>query len=321
MATEPPLPVRAILLVTPQTKAQQDVFKEKERAPPTDSHLNAEQKLPATGLHHVPPVSLRLPIPAAIMVVDFPQEVVDEIIDRLADDEVTRVASLRGCSLISSQWPYRSQKHLFHKIRFTNINFLKWCERIRPGNDGPSLHVAILHYHTTLKESKRLVDGHRHLSSFTNLQKLHLREASLHGLTDEELSMCFKEMGCSVRSVSLRACKMTINDLASFVCQFTKLERLSIIDPIIPNAVFEDSVELPVFGGILELRYMLTDRGTRDFVHQLPLLPLAFHTVVLEAIHISLSAPISDLLATCRETLTRVDIRDRAFSYRSRKDD
>lgn len=113
---------------------------------------------------------------------------------------------------------------------------------------------------------------------------------------------------------------MTINDLASFVRHFIKLERLSIIDPIVYSSVLDDSVELPVLGGVLELRYMFTDRGTRDFIHQLPLLPLAFHTVVLKGTHISLSAPISELLATCCETLTRVDIRDRAFGCCSWKD-
>jgi hypothetical protein len=60
----------------------------------------------------------------------------------------------------------------------------------------------------------------RHLSSFTNLQKLHLRATPIHGFTEEELSMCFKQMGRSVRSVSLRACKMTINDLVSFMRSF-----------------------------------------------------------------------------------------------------
>ena len=57
---------------------------------------------------------------------------------------------------------------------------------------------------------------------------------------------------------------------------------------------------------------MFVGRDIWDFIHQLSLLPLAFHTVVLEGIHMSLLAPINELLATCRETLTRVDIRDRA---------
>ena len=104
---------------------------------------------------------------------------------------------------------------------------------------------------------------------------------------------------------------MTINDLVSFMRQFVKLERLSIIDPIVYNSALDDSVELPILGGALELRYMFSGRDIWDFIHQLSLLPLAFHTVVLEGVHISLLAPINELLATCRETLTRIDIRDR----------
>lgn len=103
---------------------------------------------------------------------------------------------------------------------------------------------------------------------------------------------------------------MTINDLASLIRYFGKLERLSIIDPIVYNSVLDDSADFPIFSGVLELRYMFVGRDIWDFIHQLSLLPLAFHTVVLEGIHISLLAPINELLATCRESLTRIDIRD-----------
>jgi len=249
------------------------------------------------------------------MAIEFPQEIVDEIVDHLADDKTTRAASLQDCSLVSSQWLYRSQKHLFQKMWFTDASFPRWCEEIRPGDSGPSLHVTVLHYHANFTEAGQLAKHHNHLSSFTNLQKLHLRATPIHGFTEEELSMCFKQMGYSVRSISLRACKMTINDLVSFVRHFVKLERLSIIDPIVYDSTLDDSVESPVLGGVLELRYMFVGRDIWDFIHQLSLLPLAFHTVVLEGIHISLLAPINELLATCRETLTRIDIRDRAFSY------
>ena len=251
------------------------------------------------------------------MATKFLQEIVDEIIDCLADDKTTRAASLRGCSLVSSQWLYRSQKHLFRKIRFTDATFSQWCREIRPGDGGPSPHVTILHYHADYSQAlaMRLAERHRHFSSFTNLQKLHLREIPIHDFTDEELSMCFKQVGYSVRSVSLRACEMTINDLVSFVRHFIKLERLSIIDPFVysSSTTLDDSTELPILGGVLKLGCLLHQGEVLNFTHQLSLLPLAFHTVILEATDITMSAPINRLLAKCREALTRVDIRDRAF--------
>jgi len=253
------------------------------------------------------------------MTTEFSQEIVDEIIDHVAADktETTRVVSLQGCSLVSSQWLYRSRKYLFHEMRFTNVRFSKWCDAVRPGDGGPSPHVAILDYHAgfDFTEARQLAQHHRHLSSFTNLQEFHLRATPVYCFTEGELSMCFKQMGRSVRSVSLPACEMTVNELVSFVRHFVKLERLSIIDPIAHSAVLDDSVEFPTLSGVLELQYLFVGQGRWDFVHQLSLLPLTFHTVVLEAIHISLLAPINELLATCRETLKRVDIRDRAFSY------
>lgn len=104
---------------------------------------------------------------------------------------------------------------------------------------------------------------------------------------------------------------MTINHLVSFIRHLVKLEQFSLINPIVYDSALDDSVKFPVLSGILELRYMFVGRDTWDFIHQLSLLPLAFHTVVLEGIHINLLAPINELLASCRETLTRIDIRDR----------
>jgi len=249
------------------------------------------------------------------MVVEFPQEIVDEIVDHLADDKATRAASLQDCALVSSQWVFRSQKHLFQKMWFTDSSFSKWRNEILPGDGGPSAHVTVLHYHANFTEAGQFAKHHVHFSSFINLQKLHLRATPIHGFTEEELSMCFEQIGRSVRSVSLRACKMTINDLVSFLRHFVKLERLSIIDPVVYSSILDDLVESSVPGGVLELRYMFVGRDVWDFIHQLSLLPLVFHTVVLEGIHISLLVPVNELIATCSETLTRIDIRDRAFSY------
>ena len=250
-----------------------------------------------------------------MMAIEFPQEIVDEIVDHLADDKATRAATLQDCSLISSHWLHRSQKHLFYKMWFTDTSFSKWCEDIRPGDDGPSPHVIALHYHANFAEGLHLARHHIHLSSFTNLQKLHLRATPIHGFTEEELSLCFKQLGRTVRSVSLRACKMNINVLVSFVRHFVQLERLSLIDPIVYNSLLDDSVEFPVLSGVLELRYMFVGRDTWEFLHQLSMLPLTFHTVVLEGIHISLLTPINELLATCCETLTKIDIRDRESTH------
>ena len=250
------------------------------------------------------------------MVAEFPQEIVDEIIDHLADDKASRTVSLQDCSSVSTQWLYRSQKYLFHEMQFKDGRFSKWCDVIRPGDGGPSPHVAILDYHANFDftEARQLAQYHHHLSSFTNLQELHLRATPIYCFTEGEHTMCFKQIGRNVRSVILRACEMNVNDLVSFIRHFVKLERLSIIDPVAHSTVLDDSVELPILSGVLELQYLFVGRGIWDFVQQLSLLPLAFHTVVLEGIHISLLAPINELLATCRETLTRVDIRDRAFS-------
>lgn len=245
------------------------------------------------------------------MTIEFPQEIIDEIVDHVADDKPKRTTTLKSCSLVSSQWLHRSQKHLFRKMRFTNITFAKWCEEVRSGDGGPVLHVVVLHYNANFNEVGQLTTYHLQLSSFANLQRLHLRATPIYAFTNEDLSMCFKQMGRSVRSVSLRACKMTVNDLVSFVRHFIKLERLSLIDPIVYNSAFDDSVESPDLNGILELRYMFVGRDTWDFIHQLSLLPLAFNAVVLEGIHLSLLTPINGLLATCRETLIKIDIRDR----------
>lgn len=51
---------------------------------------------------------------------DMPQETLDAVIDELADDKV----ALKACCLVSRRWVWRSQHHLFKKVRFSSLSGL-----------------------------------------------------------------------------------------------------------------------------------------------------------------------------------------------------
>ena len=51
---------------------------------------------------------------------EFPQELVDLIVDALSDDRI----ALNACSMTCRAWTYRSQFRLHRHLRFTNVKHL-----------------------------------------------------------------------------------------------------------------------------------------------------------------------------------------------------
>jgi hypothetical protein len=74
----------------------------------------------------------------------IPQEVLDAVIDELADDR----AALKSCCLASRRWVRRSQHHLFKEVRFSSLLGLKslrnWSTIMGlNGKDHPAGHVLV----------------------------------------------------------------------------------------------------------------------------------------------------------------------------------
>ena len=246
----------------------------------------------------------------------LPQEIVDTIIDEVTEEPklVLRVTTLRTCSLVSRAWVHRSQHHLFSKIEFNEVGFRSWCANVKPGEDGPSYHVTHLHFTQLFGDLYLgdLVPAVSHISSFTSLRTLHLTNVSLQ---HEQNCFTYGALGSTVSHLLLEGCLMDVHLLTSFLHPFTNLGDLSLLDPRVLLGLKPEypSEPLNVKGKInLELRVNMT-YGGRTFIHESPLLPVAFHTITLsernQRIRMSRLGPciteVNKLLAVSRETLTR----------------
>jgi len=245
------------------------------------------------------------------MTVDLPQEIVDKIIDEIADavhDYHLRIANLRACSLVSSIWLHRSQKYLFQEIRFCTSDFLKWCKRIPPGENGPSRHTTLIEFRSAAGPTC----SPDHISSFTNLQALHLWQISL----DSNIyARSLSGLGSILRELLFRDCQIHFDHFVSFVQPFTNLERLRLFNNhFAPGGEIRvsDYKELSCFKGTLEFRDThQQDDSVGRFFHQLSTLPSAFHTLAFWN-YGRVVGEVHELLAASRMTLTRLVFRTSA---------
>ena len=167
----------------------------------------------------------------------LPQELIDRTIDHVDDRK-----SLKTCSLVSSRWSHRSQKHLFAQVEFASQRDLeRWCACIRPGPSGPSFLVE----HLILSEgrfsrvrspswiaSSTVTDAAPHFQSLSALRELEVR--GWHMVTTCVVSM-LHSFGSSLRNVTrltLRGVVVQVihhSTLRMFFGHFPRLDDLSIL--------------------------------------------------------------------------------------------
>jgi len=216
-------------------------------------------------------------------------------------------------SLISSKWLYRSRKHLFHTMEFSN-NFPTWCESVRPGIDGPSPHITCIRYKPSWVQVERkigplqgLSHSPSHMSSFTNLRTLHFVDISLQHTS---YLTCFGRLPAIVRELWLEDCQMDINQFISFLQPFTNLERLRLMRPQCADENKLDHsvlVEPPRLKGTLEFYQpkKTASDGVTSFTHELSLVPSYFSTIFFwERLDTPKAA--NELLVASRRTLTKL---------------
>ena len=75
---------------------------------------------------------------------DFPQELVDEILSYLSLGDKQDQQSLRNCSLVAKSWINPSQRRLFETVLITVANRQLWLKNISPANIELLRHVRFL---------------------------------------------------------------------------------------------------------------------------------------------------------------------------------
>ena len=79
----------------------------------------------------------------AVVVSRLPQEIIDEILGRLATDSDFR--SLRSCALVSKSWVPPCRRFLFHTVVFTRVAMERWLERFPVPEESPAHLVKDLY--------------------------------------------------------------------------------------------------------------------------------------------------------------------------------
>jgi len=113
---------------------------------------------------------------------DFPQELVDKVIDNLNEVleqpgiEASSQHQLSDYSTVSKRWVNRTQYHHFGSLWFTGQNIMeKWRETIKPDPSGVSRHVRALHWRYI-----DILDGFEdHLRAFTNINEAQFYDCNI----------------------------------------------------------------------------------------------------------------------------------------------
>ena len=121
-----------------------------------------------TRVEHPTPVRTK----AAIVPI-LPQELIDEILDRLAPDSDRR--SLQSCALVSRSWAPSCRRLLFHTVVFVTMGMERWLERFPVPQDSPAHLVKNLY--VWIGASRFVPDPFfEYTPWFINLQSLSLME-------------------------------------------------------------------------------------------------------------------------------------------------
>ena len=175
---------------------------------------------------------------------------IDDVIDHVGD-----VRTLKACSLVCSQWSFRSRKRLFGRVELHSAKDLGcWCASIRPGSSGPSSFVETLSlidsytptstYHPTpWLQPQILSDAGLHLQSFSGLRAI---EIGGWNTSTVYVSSMLGYLGSSFENVTKLVLKDIFVDastLAMFISYFPHLDDLS-ISTIRPPRTLDGSSDL-----------------------------------------------------------------------------
>lgn len=236
----------------------------------------------------------------------FPQELVDEVIDNLDNPR-----DLRACSLVSSKWLERSRRRLFANVSLNTWNFRKWRRNIPPGPNGISAYVRSLSLRQARSiislEPETLMGIMDHLTSFRGLKSLILQDVNFDDLFDEpSLAECFGHFGASVNSLYLHGILTDMSTLLFFVNLFPSLNHLAISSPILSEGVAELPKEVFPLQGTLRLSGLGAESPA--LLHGILLLPLHLEEISITHSQIYDSEILNRLIGTCAPTLKKLEL-------------
>jgi hypothetical protein len=144
---------------------------------------------------------------------DLPQELIDNIIDKLWEiDDSRSHTTTRTASLISKSWVGRSQHYLFRTVKFSTggDEFRRWRGAVVPGPDGVSRHVHSL----TISAGRGglwisediLESASPYFESFRNVQVLRVLGWNVEPFSPDILARFFASFAEGVRIFQWHPC-------------------------------------------------------------------------------------------------------------------
>ena len=227
-----------------------------------------------------------------------PQELVDEVLDHLADD----MATLRSCSLVAKSWIHPSRCHIFNSVFFTATSVTKWNRTFPNPEHSPAGHVRDLSFCFIHRDAP--IDFADRMPYFSNARKL-----TLIGQTaiDPGFISALGQLPPSTRSVDITFSKILNTHIISVMQQLPNLDSLSLMSqewggPIPPGS---GGLIQGKLNGKLRLRRRSAHRDLLDTLMEVTTGP-QFTEVEIRDARIHCFPATLELIKACRDTLTKL---------------
>ena len=249
------------------------------------------------------------PLPPSEMVAPhLPQEIVDEIIDKLVGDR----QSLLSCSIVSTDWVDRSRHHLFAHLKLRSIHHLQSWFGTSLGRFSHHVRSLVLAQDDESKwiTPDALATIFNDFASFHNVVSLTLANLDLTLFDEHSLNHFFGHFSEHLTSLTVKRSTVNPETLLFFVCMFPKLDNLKLNSLVMGNTTMPSRRHFitPRFRGKLTLLNIKADGTpmTAPFVD--PPLPMAFKELCVENCRFESPKSLRDLFIPCQETAKAVKV-------------
>jgi len=227
-----------------------------------------------------------------------PQELVDEVLDHLAND----IATLRSCSLVTKSWIYPSRRHLFNSVFFTASEITKWNSSFPNPEDSPARLVRDLSF--CYIEPDVPIDFADRIYHFSNVKKL-----TLIGRTATDLGFisALGQLPPSTHSLDITFSEVLTTHIISVMQQLPNLNNLSLTSikrggPIPPGTGKFIQCRL---SGKLRLRRQSAHQDFLNILMEVPTGPQFVEVEIRDARMDCFPAALK-LVRACQDTLTKL---------------
>ena len=228
----------------------------------------------------------------------IPQEIIDEILNRLAADSDRW--SLRECALVSKSWLPSCRRHLFRAIHFNRADVDRWLKTFPVPEESPAHHFRDLSVEVKLGELF-LEEFSEHIPWFTSVESFNLMWRG--GAPRSSL-----RLPRSVTSLTLKLGAVALLRIRDVMVQLPDLDSLSLSGSLGPM----DRRLLPGIGTVLRGRFggklqLLKGLAHEDVMNMLLEVPTGLHFTEIR-IRDARECPLSvvRLVEACGKPLVRL---------------